>query len=71
MEINADLLQKYLKELHVSRIEMIERMLLSDKSCGILEVWDYGTYMTGNKILVTYELDESIPYGEIHSIVRR
>jgi hypothetical protein len=70
MELTPEIISEVLAKNYPSREEMVERMLLSDGTCGILETWDYGRWSSGTKIVVTYELDSTIPYGTIHRIVK-
>lgn len=70
MEIDSATIEAFLRDTHLTKEQMIEFMLMGGKTCGIREIWDYGRYADGYKIIVTYELDEKIPYGVTERIVK-
>ena len=61
-------IHEFIKASVASREQIIEAALLSDKSCGVLEVWEMDR--VGNRLVITYSLDETIPYGTIERVIK-
>lgn len=68
MDINDPVIRNFIENSASNRTEIVQRALI--RKGGVLEVWDFSDVLN-NKITVTYEVDESIPEGEFHTVIRR